>query len=204
MLTLYYSKGSVALAPHIALEEAGADYAAERLDFAKGEQQDQRYLAINPKGRVPALVTDQGVLTEAAAILAFIAQTYPAAGLAPTDPFEFAQAQAFNLYLAATVHVAHAHNSRPYRWADDSQAQENMRAKVGENIAECAGLIAQDYLKGPWVLGDRYSICDAYLFTVCRWFGADGVDLADFPAIDAHFAAMQARPAVARVLTLHS
>ena len=204
MLTLYYSKGSVALAPHIVLEETGATYATERIDFAKDEQKDARYLAVNPKARVPALVTDRGILTEAAAIMLFVAQTYPDAGLAPTDPHELAVAQGFNLYLAATVHVAHAHGGRAARWADDAEAQVHMRAKVSENMAACADLIMTHYLKGPWVLGEQYSMCDAYLFTMCRWFGSDGVDLRAFPAIERHFAAVEARPAVQRVLALHA
>ena len=82
MIKLYYSPGSCSLASHIALEEAGADYAVERLNFAANQQQSPEYKAINPKGRVPAMITDHGVLTETPAILAFIAQSYPNAKLA--------------------------------------------------------------------------------------------------------------------------
>src|SRR5947209_2730325 len=97
MYKLYYAPGTCALASHIALEEAGADYSAVRLDFKANQQQSPEYLKVNPKGRVPALVTDKGVLTETPAILAYIAQTFPNAKLAPTDDaFAFAQAQAFN------------------------------------------------------------------------------------------------------------
>ena len=83
MFKLYYAPGTCALASHIALEEAGADYTAERLDFKANQQQSPYYLKINPKGRVPALVTDQGVLTETPAILAYIAQRFPTSKLAP-------------------------------------------------------------------------------------------------------------------------
>ena len=90
-----------------------------RIDFEADEQRSSRYLAVNPKGRVPAMVTDRGILTETPAILAFIAQNFPQAGLAPlADPFAFAQVQAFNSYLCSTVHVAHAHGKRGHRWAD--------------------------------------------------------------------------------------
>ena len=105
MFKLYYAPGTCALASHIALEEAGASYTAERLDFKNNQQTSPQYLAINPKGRVPALVTDRGTLTETPAILAFIAQSFPQAKLVPDDPFAFAQAQAFNSYLCSTVHV---------------------------------------------------------------------------------------------------
>src|SRR4051794_20028518 len=118
MLKLYYAPGTCALASHITLAEAGADYSTERLDFKINQQQSPEYLKVNPKGRVPALVTDKGVLTETPAILAYVAQTFPKARLAPTDDaFAFAQAQSFNSYMCATVHVAHAHKGRGYRWA---------------------------------------------------------------------------------------
>ena len=92
MLTLYYATNTCALASHIALEESGAAYDTRLVDFATAEQTKPDYLRINPKGRVPALVTDRGVLTETPAILAYIAQTHPAARLAPLDdPFAFAE-----------------------------------------------------------------------------------------------------------------
>src|SRR5215218_9658512 len=112
MFKLYYAPGTCALASHIALEEAGAPYSAERLDFIANQQNSPEYLKINPKGRVPAMVTDRGILTETPAMLAFIAQSFPQAKLAPADAFAFAQAQAFNSYLCSTVHVAHAHKGR--------------------------------------------------------------------------------------------
>ena len=127
MLKLFYAVGSCSLASHIALEEAGADYEAVAMSTKLGDQRKPEYLAINPKGRVPALVTDRGILTETPAILAWIAQTWPAAKLAPLDdPFAFAKAQAFNSYLCSTVHVAHAHKHRGYRWADDPAALAEM------------------------------------------------------------------------------
>src|SRR5258708_4993275 len=128
MYKLYYPPGTCALASHIALEEAGADYSAVRLDFKSSQQQGPEYLKVNPKGRVPALVTDKGILTETPAILAYVAQTFPKAKLAPLDDaFAFAQAQSFNNYLCATVHVAHAHKGRGYRWATDETSFADMK-----------------------------------------------------------------------------
>ena len=116
MFKLYYAPGTCALASHIALQEAGATYTTERVDFKSNQQNSPEYLAVNPKGRVPALVTDQGILTETPAMLAFVAQSFPQAKLAPLDDsFAFAQVQAFNSYLCSTAHVAHAHKGRGYR-----------------------------------------------------------------------------------------
>ena len=200
MIKLFYSPGACSLASHIALEEAGADYETICTNTAKGDQRKPEYLAINPKGRVPALVTDQGLLTETVAILAWVAQAYPQARLLPTDPWEFAQAQAFNSYLSSTVHVAHAHGHRGYRWADEETSFADMRRKVPQTMADCFRLIEDELFKGPWVLGEDYSVCDGYLFTVAGWLEGDGVDPTRFPKVLEHRERVRARPAVRKVL----
>ena len=199
MLTLYTFPGSCSRASHIALEESGLDFDVRLVDFANAAQREPAYLAINPKGRVPALATDQGVLTESPAILAYIAALAPAGALAPTDPFAFARMQAFNLYLATTVHVAHAHGRRASRWSDDAAAQASMAAKVTQNMRDGFALIEAG-LSGDWVMGDAYTVADPYLFTFAAWLDSDGVDIANFPKVQAHFERMQARPAVQRAL----
>jgi len=201
VLKLFYAPGSCALASHIALEEAGSEYTGHRVDTAAGEQRKPEYLAINPKGRVPALATGRGVLTENPAILTFVAQSFPKAKLAPLDdPWAFAQVQSFNAYLCATVHVAHAHRMRGYRWADEQSSFEDMRRKVPETVGACFELIEREMLKGPWVMGETYTIADPYLFTIAGWLEADGVDPGRFPKILDHHNRMAERPAVARVL----
>lgn len=205
MMKLFYVPGTCALASHIVLEEAGAEYEAVRLDFAANEQRKPEYLAVNPKGRVPALVTDRGVLTETPAILAFVAQCFPDSGLAPLDdPFEFARVQAFNNYLCATVHVAHAHRMRGYRWADDPEAIAEMKRKAPEVMGECFDLVEAELFNGPWVMGDAYTVCDPYLFTLARWLESDGVDPARVPRIREHRDRMSQRPGVAEVLAAES
>jgi glutathione S-transferase len=201
MLKLFHAWGSCSLASLIALEEAGADYEMVPMDTKAGDQRTPDYLAVNPKGRVPALVTERGVLTETPAILAFIAQSFPAAKLAPLDdPYAFAQAQAFNSYLCSTVHVAHAHKHRGYRWTDDPAAQAAMTAAVPKNEIACFQLIEDEMLAGPWVLGEAFTICDAYLFTITGWLEGDGVDRGQFPKVNALYDRVAARPAVRKVL----
>src|SRR5579862_6975051 len=137
MLRLYYAPGTCALATHIALEEAHAPYEAELVDFRSQSQRSPEYLAVNPKGRVPALVTEAGTLTETPALLCFVAQRFPSAELAPlADPFALARIQEFNSYLCSTVHVAHAHGRRGARWADDDGAIEAMKRKVPTTMTE--------------------------------------------------------------------
>ena len=202
-LTLYYAPGAAALAPHIALEEAGAAYDTIRVDFKANEQRGADYLRINPLGRVPALKVGEGTLTETPAILAFIAQSFPEAGLAPfDDPFLFARVQSFNSYLCSTVHVAHAHRMRGTRWTDDPAALEALKKKVPETVAAAFRLIEDHRFEGPWVMGERYTICDPYLFTIARWLEVDGVDPATLPRIAEHRERMGARPAVSRALAM--
>ena len=203
MLKLYYGVGTCALASHIALEEAGAKYDAVRVNLAAGEQRKPEYLAVNPKGRVPALVTDQGILTETPAILVFISQTFPQAKLAPLDnPFSLAEVQSFNSYLCSTVHVAHAHRTRPQRWADDDAALAAMKSKVPQNVGDCFDLIERQMIKGPWVMGDTYTISDPYLFTVAGWLEGDSVDITRYPKVNEHRRRMSERPAVQRALAM--
>ena len=200
-LTLFTAPGTCALASHIALEESGLSYELRRLRFAANEQRAPDYLRINPKGRVPALVTPQGVLTETPAILAFIAQIAPAARLAPfADAFAFAQAQSFASYLCSTVHVAHAHRPRGARWATEPASLEDMKRKTPENMAACFDVIETSIFAGPWAMGESYSFVDPYLFTVAGWLEGDGVDIARFPRVHAHFQRMRERPGVVRAL----
>jgi len=201
MFTLYYAPNACALATHIALLDAGAKYELKRVDFSKSEQQSPEYLAINPKGRVPAMVTPRGILTETPALLVFVAQSFPEAKLAPLDdPFAFAKLQEFNSYLCSTVHVAHAHRVRGYRWADDPAAIEAMKKKVPQSVGACFELIEREFLKGPWVMGDTYTVADPYLFTIAQWLEADGVDTSRLPRVMEHRARMMERPNVKRAL----
>ena len=124
--------------------------------------------------------------------------------MAPETPFEFAVAQAFNCYIASTVHVAHAHKHRGARWADDALTHEHMRAKVHQNMTDCANVIETHYIQGPWVLGDRYSMCDPYLALVTRWLDDDGVNVEQFPKIAAHNLAIRERPSMQLILRLHA
>lgn len=203
MLKLYYTASSCSLATHIVLEEVGADYSTVRIDFATEQQKSPEYLKINPKGRVPALVTDNGVLTETPAMLVYVAQRFPQARLAPMDdPFFFAQIQSFNSYLCSSVHVAHAHRMRGHRWvdADDKAAIAAMQRKVPESVGAGFELIERGMLKGPWVMGDQYTICDPYLFTLAQWLEKDGVDLARIPRVIDHRRRMSERPSVKKAI----
>jgi glutathione S-transferase len=203
MLKLFYAPNACSLAPHIALAEAEADFEAVRLDLKAGDQRGPEYLTINPKGRVPALVTQQGALTECVVILGWVAQTYPEAHLKPDgDFFAFSEMQSFNLYLATTIHIAFAHLFRAERWADSDAAKADMKAKVPSNLALVFKLVEDRLSDGrPWVCGDQYTVADPYLYLFARWLERDGAGGSSaMPLTRAHRTRMQARPAVQKVL----
>jgi glutathione S-transferase len=134
-------------------------------------------------------------------MLAYIAQSFPQAKLAPLDDaFAFAKVQAFNSYLCSTVHVAHAHKGRGYRWATEETTFADMKRMVPKSMGACFALIERDMLKGPWVMGEQYSVCDGYLYTLSGWLAGDSVDIATLPKVADHRKRMEARPAVQKVL----
>lgn len=201
MLKLHYAPGSVASVVAITLNEVQAEYTRVRVDFANSEQRGAAYLAINPKGRVPALETPLGVLTETAAILDYIAATHPKAGLVPDDPYDAARMRSAMVYLASTMHVNHAHGARAMRWADEPSYWADMKRKMPQNMSENAAYVEEHVMTGPYVLGDAFSLADPYLFVVSTWLAGDGVDIAAFPKLAAFQAAMWERPSVQTALS---
>jgi glutathione S-transferase len=204
MLKLFYMTGACSVVPHIVLEEAGIDYEPVLVDFRNGDQIKPEYLAINPKGRVPAIATERGVLTEVPAILGYIARTYPDTGLAPlSDPFAFAEMQAFHMYIATTIHVTYRQISRPEAFADGETAKIALKAKVPEAANKYFSVIEQQLADGrSWVHGENYSMSDPYLFVFASYLErGDRGDPELFPHIRAHRLRVLERPAVRRVLT---
>jgi glutathione S-transferase len=195
-MKLFYAPGTISLATLITLIETDAEFDPIRVNFYEKEQTKPEYLAINPKGRVPALVTDTGILTETAALITYIAELYPNANLIPSDPFERAKMNEMLSYLASTVHINHAHKLRGYRWASKQSSFDDMKEKVAGNILESFGLIEETLETGPWIIGAQYTVADAHLYTIASWLENDGVPQSKLPNVKAHFERMSERPAV--------
>ena len=137
MLTLYYAPGACSMASHIALEETGAPYEAKPVSLATGEHLKDEYTKnVNPRGKVPALRTDGGMLTENVAILTYLARSFPNAQLLPTDPLGTARALSHMAYLSNTVHPAFTHIMRPGRFATDESVA---RKPEGHRHARISG-----------------------------------------------------------------
>jgi glutathione S-transferase len=195
-MKLYYSPGACAMASHIALEEAGGPYELEKIDLRAGQQKTPEYLRINPAGSTPALETDRGVLTQNTAILTYVAQQNPASGLVPEDPWELAQLNAFNGYLASGVHPALGRTL-----FGGLQGEE--RDKAAAAALAKLDVVESNLLAGPWVFGEAYTVSDGYLSVFTRWARQAGMlDPARFPKLNAHLDRVQQRPAVRRMLEM--
>jgi len=133
MLKLYFAPGACSTASHLALEESGAKFDSQALAFAKNEQKTPEYLKVNPRGRVPALVIDEGTIVENTAILDFIATKY-APQLLPKDPVQRARAISLMAWFSNNVHPSFTHISRPERFATDTAVFDHLKATGRNNF----------------------------------------------------------------------
>lgn len=196
MIKLFISPGACAMASHLALEEAGADYETQVINLRAGEQRTPEYLAVNPAGVTPALQTDDGVLTQNAAIIGWAAQTWPEKKLAPTDVFGLARFNAFNGWLASSLHPALGKVLFSHPALEGAAKDEAVKLALSK-----LQLVEDHYLEGPWVFGDTWSLADGYLMVFSRWARQAGLlDKAQFPKLNAHLDAVQARPATQAML----
>jgi len=200
MMKLCYAPGSCATVSHLVLEEAGAQYDLKRIDLAKGEQRTEPYLKINPNGRVPALILDDGrALIENIGILTYVARLHPAAQLIPTDTYGEARCYSTMSLFASSVHVAWAHNARPERYTTNPSAIPNLREVGRKTFFKYLQLI-DGWLKDREWLFDQYSVCDPYALVLYGWGLRGELPVGELKSYTAHKDRMLKRPAVRRVL----
>jgi len=197
VLTLYYAPGACSLAAHIVLEESGEKYEAKRVDFSKAEQRSEAYLKINPLGRVPVLVLDNGEpLAENTAILPYLGKRF---GMWPKDAAADARALSLIGFFAANVHPAHAHISRPERYASDKSYFPDIQEQ-GRKMFHALLKQTDERLGNRQWFSDAYSTLDPYAFTMYTWGVRREVPMAEMKNFTAHKDRMLARPAVRRVV----
>ena len=188
-MRLFYAPGACSLASHIALEDAGADFEPVAIDFGSAQQQSAEYLAINPKGRVPALEDGGEVVTESPAILRYIARRFPEANLWPADVLEDARCAEWLSWCVSSVHVAFSHIARSYRYAISADGLKEVEEKGRETTRDMwaqveARLAART---SRWAASDDFSVADPYLFTFWHWGRNPRLDYEmarDFPGVD--------------------
>lgn len=195
MLKLHYAPRTISIVPAIALEHVGIPYEAIRVDFASAEQTQPAYRAINPKGRVPALETPDGILTETPAII-----EYATPSLVPNDAYSAAKMRELISYLNSTMHPHHAHALRGERWAAQESSFVDMKQQMPLRMADCAAHL-EEYLPSlPYAIGTLDTLSDAYLFIVLNWLKGDGVDITNYPGLAAFQTQMQTQKAVQAVI----
>lgn len=161
-LTLYYSPGACSMASHITLEEAGATFSTERILVHAGETGSPDYLEIDPRGRVPALRIGTTVLTESCAIMTYVADRFPQAGLLPDEALARAQCLSVTAWIASTVHPCFAHIVKPSRFAADEAAHAALVETGTKSYWGFLQEIDEMIGEGPWLFGSRFTLCDAY------------------------------------------
>ena len=197
MLTLYYAPGACSMAAHIVLEESGEKYQPKKVDLAGGEQRTEGYLKINPQGRVPALGLDDGTpLAENTAILPYLGKRF---GLWPKDALGEARALSVIGFFASSVHPAHAHISRPERYATDTSyfpnIQEQGKKTFHTHLQQIDAMLA-----GRQWLSEQYSVLDPYAFTFYAWGVRRELPMGELKSYTAFKDRMLLRPAVRRVV----
>jgi glutathione S-transferase len=200
MLKLFYSPGACSIVSHIALYEAGTDFEAVRVMLAQGEQLKPEYLAINPHGRVPALGTDKGVVTEQIAVVNYIADKFGKDGSVPRgDAFAAAKCNELLGWFASTVHISFAEIFRPGRFVTDESVHEAVtqggRAALLKHFDEIDAKCGEG-----WITGGTFTAADSYLLIFFRWGKRLEFDMARYANWAALVGRVLDRPAVARTL----
>ncbi len=199
MPTLYTMPGTCSLSPNIAV--AWLDAPVEIHNIAYGDQKKDYYLAINPKGQVPALRFDEGdVLTESAAILAWLGATYGKEGYARDSRLGRKEAEAL-AYMTSEVHATYGGHFNTQKFAESEAAQEEVKRKTYENLAghyeRMNGILTGN--GGDYYLGQR-SFADTFLYVLTRWIEMTPLPIDDYPASKAHRARMEADDGVRQAL----
>ncbi|MBL0214471.1 MAG: glutathione transferase GstA [Myxococcales bacterium] len=193
-MKLYYAPGACSLAPHIALREAGLSFDLERVDLRSHRTAGGRdYLAINPKGSVPAIELPGSrnvVLTEAQVILQYVADLVPDRALIPAWG-TFARYQAAE-WLAFLSTELHAQFGLLWKSGTPRNVESGQRGKIADRLLYLGDVLgARGYL-----MGEQFSVCDAYLFVMLQWCGRFGIDLALWPNVDDYETKLAERPAI--------
>jgi len=200
MLNFYFSPGACSLVSHIALEEAGAEYRGQRIDLGAGEQHGEEFVRVNPHARVPALVTDEGTITENVAILNYLGDTFGAEGSVPRDS-AYARAQCNQLlgWFASSVHVAFAQMFRPGRYSADDLIHAGI--VEGGRAALTSYFNELDDLCGPgWLVAEQFTAADSYAAVFHRWATRAKFDMSVYPRWSSLVGRVIERPAVVRTL----
>ena len=202
-IALYYSPGSCSLAPHIVLNEIGQPFELRKFATADRANHSAEYLAVNPKGRIPALLIDGFILTENPAILAYLGRRFPTTGLYPADGSE-AEARCLELlaWSSNTVHVAYALLFRPERFVPTERDYPAVKASGRANFERCLAQIEQKLQHHDYAIGAQYTVVDPFWLVFYRWGVRTGYNMRNFAAYTAYAERLCRRRSVERALAV--
>ena len=198
-LTLYYAPTTCALVPYVNLTEAGAAFEVHKINMRKGENKSPEYLAVNPQHKVPALVVDGRILTENVAIQIWMARTFPAARLLPSDPWEEVKAISLMSFCSSGIHPHLARINSPMKYCEMPGVEGPMRKTAAAYVAENFHIV-EKMLAGREYFFEHFTAVDTYFFWCFRRATEFGLDLSPFANCQAHFARMHTRPSVQKLL----
>lgn len=195
-MKLYFSPGACSLSPHIILQESGLPFTTEKVDLrSKRTASGADYASINPKGYVPALETDEGVLlTEGPAIVQYLADKVPEKNLAPANgSIERYQMMSWLNFIGTEIHKNYSPLFNP-------ASSDELKAYVKQNLTKRYGYVENMLEGSDYLVGNQFSVADAYLFVVTNWAGMLKFDLSAFPRLAAFQKRIGSRPAVQQAL----
>lgn len=198
-IALYYAPITCALAPYISLTEANADFEVRPLNFRKQQHLEPEYREINPKHKVPLLVVDGETLTESTAIQIWIARNFPEANLLPRDPWQELKAISLFSWCSSGIHPYLSRINSPPKVCDVPGTEDSVRANALKALTECFE-IANDMLAGKDYFFDQFTAPDGHFFWCCRRATQFDIDLSGWSNVAGHFARMQTRPSVQKLL----
>ena len=194
-MKLYFSPGACSMSTHICLNEAGLNYEALKVNLKTHEFNGSDYYKVNPKGSVPALQNDQGeVLTECSVIMQYIADQKPEAQLMPKfGSFERYRCQEWLNYVATEIHKGFSPLWNP-------KTPEEFKTMARENLAKKFTYLNNHFMNNTFLMGNQYTVADAYLFTVVNWSKMVGLEMSPYPKLMSFMETVQMRPAVQATL----
>lgn len=193
-MKLYYSPGACSLAPHIAMREAGIPVDLKKVDLKAKQYEGGDYKQVNGKGYVPAVETPDGVLTECPVILQYIADQKPDSGLAPKpgDPARYKLQEMLN-FTTSEMHKGFGNFFNP-------ALTEEWRKAVSDRLAIRLDWLSKQLEGRQYAMGDKFTVADAYLFTILNWAGPSKFDLSKWPVITEYHKRVAGRPKVQEAL----
>jgi glutathione S-transferase len=199
MYTLFYYPRNASWAPHLILEELGVEFKLERVDRTQNAHKSKEYIRLNPTGRIPTLIAGEQAIFESAAIGLFLCEQHPDAELIPQEPIARARCYQWLLYLCSSVQSELMVYFYPQRHVPEGEASINLKSVQQARITEMYALLDQEIGDSEFLLGDRISICDYFLFMLCHWASGFNKRPVDFPNLGRVLRSLARRPAFIKV-----